>query len=372
MGKDSERERILSNREGERVFLEQPPEVLQAICLGLGGEQYPALYISRELMVLAQNRASKQLFVDALFYSVESFLSLETRHLIRQCIEERVEQEHLVFVEGKQWNLRIVPVESGGAVLVFAAAQHQAVGVTAATADLRDRAANLILQANRLDHLRQPDIAAEIRREAYRILRSIGHLELLSGAPEEMMWSSQRLSAFIEETRRQLERQHVDNVTVDMPQRDAEMEADARLLRSALMSLLSNSLRHGGEQVHVCLSAEVADNSVKFRIDDDGVGISDAAMQRMNSTWELQDALPGGWGLGIPYVRRIAMMHRGLLVYVRTAEAGTHARLRMPLRREDPEILKSSDIYRRVLSNSISEADIELSVVLDAPHFRRD
>ena len=372
MEKDTEREHILPNREGEKVFLEQPPEVLQAICLGLGGEQHPAVYVSRELMVLAQNKASKQLFADALFYSVESFLSPDIRDLIRQCIEEHVEQEQLVFVDGKQWNLRIVPVETGGAVLVFAAAQHQAVGVTAATSDLRDRAANLLLHANRLDHLGQPEIAAEIRREAYRMLRSIEHLELLSGAPEDMMWGTHRLSTFIEETRSQLERQHMDNVTIDMPQHDAAIEADAHLLRSALMSLLSNSLRHGGEQVHVCLSAEVTDQSVTFRVDDDGVGISDTAMQRMNGTWELQDALPGGWGLGIPYVRRIAVMHRGLLVYVRTAEAGTHARLRIPLRRKDAEVLKSNDIYQRVFSNSISEADIELSVVLDAPHFRRD
>lgn len=372
MEKDTEQEHILSNREGETCFLEQPTEVLQAICLGLGGEQRPAVYVSRELMVLARNKAFKQQFVDAVFYSVENVLSLEIRDLIRQCIAEHVEQEQMVFVDGKKWDLRIVPVVGGGAVLVFAAVQRQAVGVTAATADLRDRAANLILQANQLDHLEQPEIAAEIRREAYRILRSIGHLELLSGAPEEMMWGTYRLSSFIEEIRRQLERQHIDNMEIVLPQHDAEIEADAHLLRAALMSLFSNSLRHGGEQVHVRLSAEVTDKSVTFRVDDDGVGISDAAMQRMNSTWELQDALPGGWGLGVPYVRRIAMMHRGLLVYVRTAEAGTHARLRIPLRREDPEVLKSNDIYQRVLSNSISEADIELSVVLDAPHFRRD
>ena len=153
------------------------------------------------------------------------------------------------------------------------------------------------------------------------------------------------------------------------PQCDEKMQADTHLLCAAILSLVSNSLRHGGEQVHVTVSVEIAENSVTFRVDDDGAGIPDAVMQRINSTWEQADALPGGWGLGIPYVRRIAMMHGGILVYVQMEQTGTHARLRIPLRQSDPAMLESCGAYRR---SSANEADIELSSALDAAYFRRD
>lgn len=366
MEKETRNERMLSNREDDVFFAQQTPEILRAVCRGLGGEQCPAVHVSQALMVLGQTKAGGRLFAERAFYCVESFLPREAGQLIRQCMAQHTEQEQLVLLDGRQWNMHIIPVESG-AVLVFAEAQHSTAGVTLVTADLRDRAANLLIQADRLERLEQPDIAAEIRREAYRMLRSIGHLELLVGAPEGMQWKERSVSSFMKELRKQLKR-HAE-IRVIVPQCDEKIQADTHLLCAAILSLVSNSLRHGGEQVHVTVSVEIAENSVTFRVDDDGAGIPDAVMQRINSTWEQADALPGGWGLGIPYVRRIAMMHGGLLVYVQTEQTGTHARLRIPLRQSDPAMLESGCAYRR---SSANEADIELSSALDAAYFRRD
>lgn len=366
MEKETRNERMLSNREDDVFFAQQTPEILRAVCRGLCGEQCPAVHVSQALMVLGQTKAGGRLFAECAFYCVESFLPHEAGQLIRQCMAQHTEQEQLVLLDGRQWNMRVIPVESG-AVLVFVEAQRSTAGITLATADLRDRAANLLIQADRLDRLEQPDIAAEIRREAYRMLRSIGHLELLAGAPEGMQWKERSVSSFIKELRKQLKR-HAE-IRVIAPQCDEKMQADTHLLCAAILSLVSNSLRHGGEQVHVTVSVEIAENSVTFRVDDDGAGIPDAVMQRINSTWEQADALPGGWGLGIPYVRRIAMMHGGILVYVQMEQTGTHARLRIPLRQSDPAMLESGCAYRR---SSANEADIELSSALDAAYFRRD
>ena len=366
MEKETRNERMLSNREDDVFFAQQTPEILRAVCRGLGGEQCSAVHVSQALMVLGQTKAGGRLFAERAFYCVESFLPHEAGQLIRQCMAQHTKQEQLVLLDGRQWNMHVIPVESG-AVLVFAEAQRSTAGITLATADLRDRAANLLIQADRLDRLEQPDIAAEIRREAYRMLRSIGHLELLAGAPEGMQWKERSVSSFMKELRKQLKR-HAE-IRVIAPQGDEKMQADTHLLCAAILSLVSNSLRHGGEQVHVTVSVEMAENSVTFRVDDDGVGIPDAVMQRINSTWEQADALPGGWGLGIPYVRRIAMMHGGLLVYVQMEQTGTHARLRIPLRQSDPAMLESCGVYRR---SSANEADIELSSALDAAYFRRD
>lgn len=371
MEKDRNGERMLPNCGKEEFFSEQSKEILRAVCRGAGGEQCPAVHVSESLMVLGQTKAGAELFAEAVFYSIESFLPYEANQLIRQCLAQHTEQEQPVLLDGSQWNMRVIPVNSGGAVLVFAALQHNTAGVTLAAADLRDRSASLLMQADYLDEIGHPDVAAEIRREAYRILRSVCHLELLAGAPEGMQWGEHTVSAFIEEMQKQIERRRA-KIQIVPPHGDAKMQADAHLLRSAILSLVSNSLRHGGEQVQVMVSVELTEKNVTFRVDDTGNGISDAVMQRMNNTWEKPDALPGGWGLGIPYARRIAMMHQGLLVYVQTAEAGTHARLRIPLHQNDPELLESSGVYQRILISANDEVDVELSSALDATHFRRD
>lgn len=364
-------ERMLPNCGEEEFFSEQSEEILRAVCRGIGGKQCPAVYVSESLMVLGQTKAGGELFAEATFYSIESFLPHEANQLIRQCLEQHTEQEQQVLLNDSQWNMRVIPVNGGGAVLVFAALQHNTAGVTLATADLRDRSASLLMRADYLDEIGHADVAAEIRREAYRILRSVCHLELLAGAPEKMQWAEYTISAFMEEMQKQIERRRA-KIRILLPHGDAKMQADAHLLRSAILSLVSNSLRHGGEQVQVAVSVELTEKNVTFRVDDTGVGISDAVMQRMNNTWELQDALPGGWGLGIPYVRRIAMMHRGVLVYVQTAEAGTHARLRIPLRQNKSNLLESSGVYQRIFIGGSDEVDIELSSALDAMHFQRD
>lgn len=370
MEKNTRDERILPNCGEEDFFAEQPSEILRAVCRGMGGEECRAVHVSEQLMVLGQTRAGGELFADAVFYSIESFLPRETGELIRQCIGQRTEQELQVLLDGRQWTMRVMPV-CDGAVLVFTELHHSTAGVTWAASDLRDRAANLLFRADDLDKLGQPDIAAEIRWEAFRMLRSVNHLELLAGAPECMQWREYSISAFMMQLQEQLEQQRA-TVSIALPQHDAKMQADAHLLRSALLSLVSNSMRHGGKQVRVRISAEITEDNVTFRVDDNGDGIPDAVMQRMNNTWEQTDALPGGWGLGIPYVRRIAMLHRGLLVYVRTEETGTHARLRLPLRQDESALLESSGVYQRIFSDASNEADVELSSVLDASHFRRD
>lgn len=365
-------EQMLPNCGEKGFFAGQSREILQAVCRGMDGERCPTVHVSEQLMVLGQTKAGGELFADAVFYSIESFLTRETGELIRQCMAQHTEQEQQVQLEGRQWNMRIMPV-CDGAVLVFTELRHgsAAAGVTLAASNLRERALGLLFKADDLDKIREHDMAAEIRREAFRILRSANHLELLAGAPEYMRWGEHPISAFIKELQKQLERQRVDVSIAPLPH-DANMQADAHLLRAAILSLVSNSLQHGGKPVHVRISVELTENNVTFRVDDDGIGIPDAVMQRMNNTWEQRDALPGGWGLGIPYVRRIAMMHQGLLVYVRAGETGTHARLRIPLQQDESVLLESGGAYQRVFSDASNEADIELSTALDATHFRRD
>lgn len=93
MEKETRNEQMLSNREDDVFFAQQTPEILRAVCRGLGGEQCPAVYVSQALMVLGETKAGGRLFAERAFYCVESFLPHEAGQLIRQCMAQHTEQE---------------------------------------------------------------------------------------------------------------------------------------------------------------------------------------------------------------------------------------------------------------------------------------
>ena len=153
-------------------------------------------------------------------------------------------------------------------------------------------------------------------------------------------------------------------------EKEIVFRGDERLICAALMTLISNSLRHGGTDTKLVLSVEQVGNSVSFGVMDYGQGLSDAALERMNDTWEKADAVVGGWGLGVPSARRIAAMHGGLLLFVRRQEGGTAAYLRIPLHIEDAEGMESGSDYQTFLTSGVGVSDIELSDALGADAYR--
>ncbi|MDO4287358.1 MAG: ATP-binding protein [Eubacteriales bacterium] len=363
-------ERAWGQRNGTKAFFDGlSRELLYAACKGLEAPLHPMAYVSDQLMVLRQTDTCCNLLADAGFYSIEGILPDAVCETIRQCIGTDTEQMIPVVLLEKQWEMRIIPAEQG-ALLVFAAAAQQQIGVTLAASHLRDSAQSLLLQADLLSMQNMPDAAAQLRLQAMRILRQVNHMQLLAGAPEMLHWEQCSARKLLNNVAEQLAA-HDIHVILSAPQPDITFLADKNLLAAALLTLVSNSLRHGGPEVHVVLSAEKYGSSVSFGVADDGVGISAQALERMNDTWRRPDALPGRWGLGIPYARKIAAMHSGLLLFLQGKEGGTSAHLRIPLEAASADVLESGSDYQTMLASGVCAADIELSDVLEAAAYRR-
>lgn len=357
------------NTEMDIFFDGLPQDVLYAACRGLDAFLHPMVYVSEQLMMLRQTESCKNILADVGFYSIEGILPEAACETIRQCIRTGTEQILPVSLQESRWELHIVPAGQG-ALLVFASSAQKQVGVTLAAARLRDSAQNLMVQADILEMKKMPDMAAQLRQQAMRILRQVNHMQLLAGSPEPMHWGECSACTILWNIVQQLKQKKI-RVAVREPEEDIFFRADERLLSSALLTLISNSLRHVGIDTRLLLSAEKIGNSISFGVTDDGEGLSAEALERMNSTWQKQDAVFGSWGLGIPYARRIAAMHSGLLLFVRGKDCGTSAYIRIPLHTTEVDVMESGSSYQAFLTSGISAADIELSDALEAEAFMK-
>ena len=112
------------------------------------------------------------------------------------------------------------------------------------------------------------------------------------------------------------------------------VEADPERLRQALVILLDNALRHSppGGRVQVRIAAEGEHWAV--RVDDEGPGMSDAAIEQTfdPQAWGAPRAArdEGGLGVGLLIAQRILEAHRGSLDLVRRPEGGLRASLLLP------------------------------------------
>lgn len=354
--------------ETDAFFDMLPPELFAAVCRGVDAAMHPMALVSGELMVLRQTDACAGLLGEGSFYSLESVLQPCVCDSVRRSIQSRTEHTLAVMLAGQPWQMRIVPTD-GGALLVFLRELSHQAGVSMAAARLRESASHLLLQADGLALGGMEEDACVLRREALRILRQANHAQMLSGAPEPMQWELCSTGDLLQLAADQLARRGV-KVTAQVLE-EVSLRADKGLLLSALMTLVSNSLRYGGEQVRIALRADRLEDGdgVMFCVDDSGAGLSDEALMRMNDTWRRPDAELGGWGLGIPYARRIAELHGGVLVFVRLPDGGCGARFSLPLYPEDGLLGTETD-YRMSLASGISSADIELSDALEADAYR--
>ena len=354
---------------GEDAFFEGlSPELLSAVCRGLDAPMHPMALVSEQLMVLRQTHSCGVLLAYGGFYSLQDVLTPSECDAVQQSLRTGTEHSVPLVLAGEHWNMRIFPADSQ-ALLVFQCEEQHQVGVSMAAARMRESAARLMMRADALESAGAKQDACYIRREALRILRQTNHAELLSGSLEPMRREECSAAELLACAQEQLARRGVQ-VTVQSPVPDCSLWADRGLLLSALMTLISNSLRHGGGQMHIRLYAGAQGSSAVFGVDDDGVGLSAEALARMNSTWRQTDATLGGWGLGIPYARRIAELHGGALMFAPGPEGGCTTRLSIPMRQEVG--LEAVSCYQPSLAPGVNAADVELSDVLHEAAFGRE
>jgi len=120
---------------------------------------------------------------------------------------------------------------------------------------------------------------------------------------------------------------------------DAEIKADPVLLEQALVNIIDNAMRHGGQAMTMIkISSHVDRAGLMVRITNDGAPIPAEAHDRLFERFE-QGAQPaaGGAGLGLAIVNEICVMHGGS---VAVDEGATGFVIWLPMirseRRKDP------------------------------------
>lgn len=110
------------------------------------------------------------------------------------------------------------------------------------------------------------------------------------------------------------------------------VHADACHLRQVLWNLLGNALKFTPRGGRVTASLDAGADGVRFDVEDNGGGMTDDALARVNDPRHAPLGEAGGLGLGLGVCRELLALYGGTLRLERAAENGTRARFTLPLR----------------------------------------
>ncbi|KWZ29724.1 two-component system sensor histidine kinase CreC [Burkholderia anthina] len=190
-----------------------------------------------------------------------------------------------------------------------------------------------------------------IRRQAGRLEQMIRKLLALAEVEQK-----QRLSVHEPVALRPVLEQLVDDIEPRARQRGVSLRIDANgaadaadgadavvvdgdpfLLRQALGNLLDNALDFAppGSTIRIALERQPAGRAhvAVVRVADDGPGVPDYALSRVFERFyslPRPDGQDRSTGLGLCFVREVAMLHRGQVALANRAEGGACATLTLP------------------------------------------
>ncbi len=105
------------------------------------------------------------------------------------------------------------------------------------------------------------------------------------------------------------------SLELDLPQQLSPILVDKDLLRVAINNLVSNAIKYNQPGGRVSVYAEETDEAVLVRIEDDGLGISEADQGRIFEKFFRSDSSDvrsrSGHGLGLSLTQQIVEMHDG-------------------------------------------------------------
>ncbi len=111
------------------------------------------------------------------------------------------------------------------------------------------------------------------------------------------------------------------HIKVDCPTDVGVLRADGPRLKQVLYNLMINALTYTQENGTISVGAAVEENTVRFWVADDGIGIDEEKRARVFE--EFESGKGGGAGLGLALVRSFIDLHGGLVRFESTKDQGT-------------------------------------------------
>ena len=123
-------------------------------------------------------------------------------------------------------------------------------------------------------------------------------------------------------------------------QRGLQVLGDARQLETAVANLVQNAIAYSEAGARVVITASCDGDAVSIRVSDNGIGISQADLERVFERFYRVDAgrsrASGGTGLGLSIVKHVATAHGGdVSAWSRLGQGSTFT-LTLPLERNQP------------------------------------
>lgn len=126
----------------------------------------------------------------------------------------------------------------------------------------------------------------------------------------------------------------VDIATIGLPT-GIEIEGDQRQLVRALTNLLDNGVRYSESDQRVIVSVEPIESGVAITVQDSGIGIPRAELERVFERFYRVDQArsreTGGTGLGLSIVRHVAQNHGGRVLVESKPGEGSSFTIQLPL-----------------------------------------
>lgn len=175
--------------------------------------------------------------------------------------------------------------------------------------------------------LRRGDVEAEdkciegLARESMRLQELIDRLldwGRMESGRKEFTLARARVRDVVSQTsaafRPVLERRTAE-FSVELPEEDVFVDADRPALSDALLNLLTNALKYGGDPPEIHLSVVAGTREVRFVVRDNGQGLEQREHSRIfEKFYRVDDRLSRereGSGLGLAIVKHVVKAHRG-------------------------------------------------------------
>ncbi len=121
----------------------------------------------------------------------------------------------------------------------------------------------------------------------------------------------------------------------DQVQDSIFVEGDAFLLKQAVSNLVLNAVDFSPANGHIELTGRINGHNLEFIVEDNGPGIPDYALEKIfDRFFSLQrpDTGKKSTGLGLNFVREVAVLHHGEIILENRSEGGARALFSLPLK----------------------------------------
>lgn len=266
------------------------------------------------------------------------------------------------------WDFSVRPFHGALLVLVSRTEKPEDAMTTARflRAPLSDLFGALSFMFPRLEDLGDPVLmrkAAELNRGLYRLLRTVGNMDLISGEMPTPRKDRLSLNLFLSRLYEEAEplcRQAGVSLSLKNAPQPISVFAASQALERALLNLLSNAVRFAGTGAKVILRLRRHQKQAMIEVwNHAGPGShQEAGNSRMGQ----------GAGLGLTVVRKLVQVHGGVFLF-RPLEDGACALIALPLDRGSQAVTLRSPALEIDYAGGFNHLLLEFSDVLPSSAF---